>query len=172
MTDKHDESSDPTPGRRRKPGKLEHPGVKPRLIRDIALTNMSQGQLAERYDVVQSSISEFISRNRARIEAVRVDSENEYAGVWIADKLNRIEAYAEQVNRIRDLLGGERDNEEQGKEQGPLRSDEEAGLMRVAQSALKSVAEELGQLTTRAKIDASGEIGVRVEMVGVDPDDV
>lgn len=146
--------------KRRAAGKLSYPWIKRQLCRDLALANMTQRELAAKYDCVQSSIFEFAERNAAEITAIRDNAADEYAGLWIADKQNRIAVYAEQVEMVRaELADG--DVEDRG-----------AGLMRVAQAALKGVAEELGQLTVRTRSEVSADVLVRSEVVGVDPADI
>lgn len=155
-----DESSDPD--REPRPPiarRLAHPVTKLKLIRELALTNKTQDQLAEEYGVVQSSISEFKTRNADAINAIREDAADEFAGIWIADKANRVMAYKEQVDYLVDRMAREVE-------------DDPHSALRVAQSALKSAAEEMGQLTVRTRSEVSGDVLVRSEVVGVDPADI
>ncbi len=143
--------------------KLSRPWIVRKLVRDIALSNKTERVLAEEYDCAPSSINEFKQRHASEINAVREDAENEFAGLWIADKQNRIKVYEEQIEHITDRI-------EEGR-LGKLAEDE-AALLRLVQSGLKSVAEEMGQLTARVAVQ--GEVGARVthEVVGLDPKDL
>src|ERR1700745_1509244 len=60
------------------------------VVRDLALGNFSQDELAEKYGVSQSAISQFKSRHAVEIAAVAADADDAYAGILIADKQARI----------------------------------------------------------------------------------
>lgn len=144
---------------RRQRFKLSHPAVSMRLIRELALTNKTQRQLAEEYGVVQSSICAFSERNADAINDVRENAEDEFAGLWVAKKQNRVAAYKEQIDYIADRIG-------EGLEDDPV------AALKVAQAALKAVAEEMGQLTARVAVQADVQAKVRYEIVGVNPEDL
>ncbi len=143
---------------RRQRFKLSHPAVKLKLIRELALSGKTQRQLAEEYGVVESSMTEFKHRHAEAINDVRENASDEFAGLWIAKKQNRIQAYMDQVDFLAQRV-------EDGTE------DPEAAF-KVAQSALKAVAEEMGQLTARVAV--AGDVGARVthELVGVNVEEV
>lgn len=135
--------------------KLSHPAIKLKLIRELALSGKTQRQLAEEYGVVESSMTEFKQRNADAVNAVREDAANEFAGIWIADKANRVMAYKEQVEFIQDRI-------EQGLEDDPVAS------LKVVQAGLKAVAEEMGQLTARVAVQADVTAKVNYRVEGVD----
>lgn len=143
---------DPRPkGRPAVKGHLDRGWVKHRLIRDFALGEKTGKELAEQYGVSQTSISAFKRRHALEIEEVRNNLADEYAGVWVAQKLARIQEY--QVAAEKMANGTSPRNQE------------------VLVSILKAVAEELGQLPARQQINISNE-QVTYEIVGVSPDDI
>lgn len=132
-------------------GHLERGWVKHRLIRDFALGEKTGADLAEQYGVSQTSISNFKKRHSLEIEEVRNNLADEYAGVWVASKLDRIRQYQEAAEKMAD--GRSPRNQE------------------VLVSILKAVAEELGQLPARTQVNVSQE-NVTYEIVGISPDDI
>lgn len=127
---------------------LEQARVRVPLIRDLAC-EMTQAAAAEKYGVVQQSITAFAQRHRAEIEAARADIADEMAGVWIAEKRARLLAYQEDVELID--AGGEA---------------RRLNHMNDRHRALRNSAEELGAL----KQVVTADVTVRHEIVGVDPD--
>lgn len=132
-------------------GHLERGWVKHRLIRDFALAEKTGVQLSEQYGVSQTSISEFKKRHALEIEEVRNNLADEYAGVWVARKLERIREYQQAAEKM-------------AKGESPRQAE-------VLVSILKAVAEELGQLPARTQVNVSTETTV-YEIVGIDPDDI
>lgn len=132
-------------------GTLERGWVKHRLIREIALGDKTGKELAEQYGVSQNSMSGFKKRYALEIEEVRNNLADEYAGVWVANKLDRIREYQEAAEKM--AAGKSPRNVE------------------VLVSILKAVAEELGQLPARTQVNVSTETTV-YEIVGLDADDI
>ncbi len=132
-------------------GHLERGWVKHRLVRDFALGEKNQKELAEQYGVSQTSISQFKKRHALEIEEVRNNLADQYAGVWVARKLDRIREYQNAAEK--------------------MASGESARSQEVLVSILKAVAEELGDLPARQQINISQE-NVTYEIVGVSVDDI
>lgn len=143
---------DPRPvARAARKNHLERGWVKHRLVRDFALGEKTGAQLAEQYGVSQTSISAFKKRHSLEIEEVRNNLADEYAGVWVANKLARIQEYQQAAEKM--ASGHSPRNAE------------------VLVTILKAVAEELGQLPARTNINVSQE-NVTYEIVGVSVDDI
>lgn len=140
-----------TDGRRPTKNHLERGWVKHRLVRDFALGEKTGRQLAEQYGVSTTSISSFKKRHALEIEEVRNNLADEYAGVWVANKLKRIQEYQEAAEKM--ARGAAPRNQE------------------VLVTILKAVAEELGQLPTRTQVAVSSETTV-YQVVGVSVDDI
>lgn len=132
-------------------GHLERGWVKHRLVRDFALGEKNQKELAEIYGVSQTSISQFKRRHSLEIDEVRNNLADQYAGVWVARKLDRIREYQNAAEK--------------------MASGESARSQEVLVSILKAVAEELGDLPARTQVNISNE-NVTYEIVGVSVDDI
>lgn len=130
---------------------LERGWVKHRLIRDFALGEKTGKQMAEEYGVSQTSISAFKRRNSMAIEEVRNNLADEYAGVWVAQKMKRIAEYQEAAEKMA---------------QGQSPRNQE-----VLVTILKAVAEELGQLPARTQVQVNSQ-QVTYQVVGIDPDEL
>lgn len=130
---------------------LERGWVRHRLIRDFALGEKTGAELAAQYGVSQTSISSFKKRHGLEIEEVRNNLADEYAGVWVAQKMARIQEYQQAAEKM--ASGSSPRNAE------------------VLVTILKAVAEELGQLPARTQVNVSTETTV-YEIVGISVDDI
>jgi hypothetical protein len=124
-------------------GKLERPGIRRKLIHELARGEKTQVQLADEYGVVPSSITEFKQRHVDRIAEVAQALEDEFAGLWIAQK-------SERLDQLQELYEGDDDPER----------------VRLRKELLRAAAEELGQIPNRATINLAQP--VRVEIAGVE----
>lgn len=127
--------------------KLERPWVRRALIVDLATSGKTQVELARKYGVANSSMTEFKQRHLDEIEEQRAAGLEEFAGIRIAEKSIRLATY-----------------------EALLATAVEDGDQRAAIRILRNVAEEMGHLPQR--IQMGGEVGVRTtyEIVGVDPE--
>ncbi len=124
-------------------GRLERPGTRRRVMTELARGEKTQQQIADEYGVAKSSITEFKQRHRDQIDEIARDIENEFAGLWIADKLNRLDEL-----------------------QGLYADDMTPRERETRASILRAAAEELGQIPNRTTI--SMEQPVRVEITGLE----
>lgn len=138
-------------GQTARKGHLERGWVRHRLIRDFALGEKTGAELAVQYGVSQTSISAFKKRNAMEIEEVRNNLADEYAGVWVAQKLARIQEYQQAAEKMAN--GTSARNQE------------------VLVTILKAVAEELGQLPARTQVQVNTQ-NVTYEIVGINPEDL
>lgn len=143
-------------------GALERGHVKLKLIRELATGEHTQSDLAARYGVDQSAISLFRSRHAERIADVAARLDDEFAGLWVAEKAARIATYQEQIEHVADLLTTPPEEDERGA--GVNVSTAE--LMRTQAAALRAIADELGQIPARVQVQHSGSLDVRLN--GVD----
>lgn len=130
---------------------LERGWVMHRLIRDFAIGEKTGLELSKQYGVSQNSISAFKKRHTLEIDEVRDNMADQYAGVWVAQKLDRIREYQVAAEK---MASG----------QSP-RSQE------VLTSILKAVAEELGDLPARTQVQVSTE-NVTYQVIGINPEDL
>ncbi|MGW5467698.1 hypothetical protein [Streptomyces chartreusis] len=133
----------PEPKNPRHWGKLERPGIRRKLIHELARAEKTQQQLADEYGVVKSSITEFKQRHTDRITEVAQALEDEFAGLWIAQKVDRLD-------QLQDLYEG----------------DDDPDRVRLRKELLRAAAEELGQIPQRTTIVQAQPLEVR--LVGVD----
>jgi hypothetical protein len=136
-------------GRPASKGHLERGWVKHRLIREFALGEKTGRALAEQYGVSVTSIANFKKRYGLEIEEVRNNLADEFAGLWVAQKLDRIREYQQAAEKMAD--GRSPRNQE------------------VLVTILKAVAEELGQLPARTQVNVSNDTVV-YEIIGIDVD--
>jgi hypothetical protein len=111
------------------------------LLHDLAAGDLTVAAIAQKYDRTESTIYSIKSNNAEQIDAIRADHANEFAGLWVASKVNRVAEYQADIE------------------------DEDLDVQ-VKHKALRAVAEELGQLTTKQEIQAS----VTYQIEGVDPE--
>lgn len=137
----------PGGGPNRKPPIRGH--KKLNLLRDLAAGDLTYDELAVKYERHRTQIHNFAhtAANAAAIAQIRAAGMEALAGLWAADKTNRVAEYQDDVERFA--------------------SSKDPALVRLRQSALRAVAEELGQLTTR--IEGTHTV---YEFRGVDPADL
>lgn len=163
---------------------LSRPYTRVQLQRELALGEKTQSELAAQYGVVQSAISQFAQRWRVQIQRYREDMTDEFAGLWAAKKSARVASYQDAIellddqiealgegrmvdaDSLRSLLDGERPA-------GGLiiadTSDTLSRLLKAKDRALRSIAEELGQLPSRIQVTVAGEKAT-LRLEGVDTD--
>lgn len=133
----------------RKKGVLEKPWIRQSLIRELAQSE-KQRDLATKYGVTEGAITQFKTRHALRIEEVRQNLDDEFAGLWIAKKQNRIEIYQNDLEML-EIINNP-DN------------------IKIKTALLKGVAEELGQLPPKVNVQVNQPITYHIE--GVDPDEL
>lgn len=146
-------------------------GLKRRqVIRLLAAQEISQAEIARRFDVTDSAITQFRDKYIEEIEAVRAAMDDEFAGIAIASKVNRVAMLEEIAEKAMEPTP-KIDNK------GHRVMDVDGTVVyefdgRLAAQALKQAAEEMGQLPTRLQV--SGEMGVTTNYTveGVKPEDL
>lgn len=144
-----------------------------KLVRELALGEENQAQLAERYNVSPSAISHFAKRNRDEIQAVRDKADDEYAGLLITQKANRLAAleqlYAQAITPQPKVAASGRVAYVEDPVTGEQVMVQEVALDSAARM-LKQAAEEMGQLPTRVQL--TGELTEHITYKIEGPDDV
>jgi hypothetical protein len=163
--------------------------VRFQLQRDIAEGHMSRGQLAKKYGATVSGIRDFEKRHAAVVEKMREDLADRMRGLWIADKEQRVASYMADVELVEAETARVLDDRESTIAKatgGAIEADEDGEMLdaqitvatdlgrlsRIKHRALRSVAEELGQLPTRMVVKNEGAGAVHVYGAGVDTDKV
>ena len=116
-------------------------------------------QLAVKYDRSNTTISQFAVRNKEEIDAIKAAKGEAMAALWIANKAKRVATYQADGEYLEKELGINADNPEEvsNKKDNPA-------LVRARALLLRSVAEELGDLTV--KQEHTGVVEYRI--IGVD----
>lgn len=107
------------------------------LIRALAENNRTQEQIAEDFGITQQGVSKFLVRHREQIEQQRADLDDHFAAVWIAQKQNRVVEYQQLIDDLAEKVA---------------EGDVDPALLRTYATLLRSVAEEMGQLPSRAVV--------------------
>jgi hypothetical protein len=108
------------------------PHHKLELKRALAEEIISRSELARRYNISTPYVTQFANRYASEIEDIRQHLTDQWAGLWVADKKNRLSAYMDEIERLNESKYA--DHHEWSK---------------ARQQALRSVAEELGDLPPR-----------------------
>lgn len=159
---------------RGKLGGLRHREV----VRLLAAKDISRTEIARRYDVTPSAVTQFADRFAEEIRAVEADMEDEFAGIAIASKVARLAAYEELYGIATTPSPKVAPN---GKIIREYVTDEdgvtsEAMVMetdvRAAAQLLKQAAEEMGQLPTRLQVAGGLDVTTKYVVEGVAPEDL
>lgn len=144
-------------------GALERAHIRGQLIRHLAAGGKTKTQLGKQYGVTHQAISAFASRHAVEISQVHArlqdKLDDEFAHLWAADKVNRIATLQDQVEQVADLMADP--------ERAANAGVQAAEMYRTAQTALRGIAEELGQLPQRSTVQHEGGVSVRYELVNV-----
>lgn len=155
----------------------------------MAVGALTPAELRAKYNATAGAIKAFRARHAEAIEAIRADLNNRFAGLWIAEKEARIASYQADVELVDaevERVLAERDSTIAKATGGVIEADEDGELLdaqltvatdlgrlsRIKHRALRSVAEELGQLPTRMLVKSEGGGAVHVYGAGVDTDKV
>ena len=112
-----------------------HPWEVRQLLRELATWSGLMQELADKWNMSRSTLDMYKSRHKAEIAAIQADLENQFAGMWIANKEARIAALAEMYESARSHKYANHHE-----------------WIRASESLLRSAAEELGQIPGRGSI--------------------
>lgn len=141
-----------------KPGALERGYVRVKLIRELALGELTQAELARRYDVSAPAMTKFVQRHAERIAEVASKLDDQFAGIAFADKVNRVAELSADVESIAELLADP--------ETAASAGVQYAEMVNSKRATLRAIADELGQIPARVQVAHSGSLDVRIN--GVD----
>jgi len=149
--------AEPEAPKERKPKGRILPWRKLDLIRELAEPKRTQRQMAADHGVTEPAITLFKQRHALEIARVRENMADKFAGLWVADKMNRIAVYEADIEAIE--MMAQRDGATMA----------QADMLRVKGSFLRAVAEELGQLPARVNVTVTP---VEHVIIGVNPEDL
>lgn len=141
-------------------GALERPHVRLKLVRQLAAGEHSLTDLAARHGVTHQAISAFAKRHAELIADVASKLDDEFAGLWVAEKAARLAVLQHQVEQIADTMGDP--------EAAAKAGVGAAEMHRVQQQALRAIADELGQIPARVQVQHSGSLNVQLNGVDVE----
>lgn len=156
-----------------KPGRSKLGGLNHRqIVRLLAAQELSLGQIAERYNCTPQAVGQFRDRNAEEIAAVRADMDDEFAGMAIASKVNRVAMLQEIAEKALEPVPKISAN---GKVTYVINEDGESEMVmevdaRAAMAALKQVAEELGQLVARTQMSGDMQTTTTYRIEGINPE--
>ena len=134
-------------------------------IRKIALGELTYQQIADEEEVSLDAITQFASRNKEEIrlakQALVADPNDEYAGVAIAKKLNRIADANQDLADVIKLL-----------ENADLTPTQRKGFLGLKSKLRREVAEEKGELPVRSHLELAmtGNPFAAYDAVAIDDD--
>jgi hypothetical protein len=119
------------------------------VCRELAAGDVSQAAIARKWGIARQTLNDFAHRHAERIADIRAHLDDDYAGLWIANKEARIAAYMDEFERL---------------EHG--RNSEHHEWSKARQAALRAVADELGAIPNRSSVQVTGIVTHR--LIGVD----
>lgn len=164
---------------RRMRGHLERGWRKRWLILQLAKGDLSVYELGRVMNCRRQNVERFAERHRTEIEEAVRRLEDEFVGLWVADKANRLAEYQQDIEDANEIISGEMGDAGQPVEPDPLDPGDIDGedpapssapvWVGIKQRALRAVAEELGQIPNRVRMDVGGQIATyRIEGVDLD----
>jgi hypothetical protein len=152
--------------------------VRRKVIRDLALSGMTQQAIAQKYGVTPGAVTQFKQRNAEEIAAVAAAADDDYAGILIAEKANRLAAYQELYELSlkpqpkiapNGKIVRETVPDEDGNEVDAIVTEVD---VRAAATMLKSAAEEMGQLVQRQSISGDMQTTTTYRIENVSNEDL
>ncbi len=157
-----------------KPGRSKLGGLNHRqIVRLLAAQELSLGQIAERYNCTPQAVGQFRDRNADEIAAVREHMDDEFAGMAIASKVNRVAMLQEIAEKALEPVPKISANGKVTYVRNPETEQDEMVMevdARAAMAALKQVAEELGQLVARTQMSGDMQTTTTYRFEGVNSD--
>lgn len=138
--------------------------MRTRLIIELAKDEKTQRQLAAQFNVSQSAVAQFKRRNLSEIEDARQRLTDEFVSLWGAMKSARISEYEQDIVNCNALIKEELERAEPD-------SEVISRHMRSKHRAVRSIAEELGQIPRQMDLKLDGK-QLEYIIAGVDMDKV
>lgn len=135
----------------------------------------TRADLSARLGLSRSAINRVAKREAITIQALSEDLANEFTGLWVAEKRNRIAEYQADVEQINELLldaakiraeyeFGDDDEVSEVK----ITDTGATALLRTKARIMHHVAEEMGQLPARTNVQVIQPVQVQYHVSGVD----
>jgi hypothetical protein len=150
------------------------------LIRDLAEGKLSPAKLAEKYGASREGVRDFAKRHKDDIEHAKANLEDKMLGLWVADKAKRVAEYQYDIELTNEQLVAALEGRLEVSttdadgvttwERVEDLSDVIGRLLRGKHRALRSVAEERGELPSRIALHMEDAAKVHHVIEGVDFD--
>jgi hypothetical protein len=138
--------------------------IRYQVIRILAAGEKTQVEIAAQFGCAQNTVSDFAKKYAERIAVVRDKLDDDFAGLWIADKAQRLAEYEDDVQKIGELI-------EASENDSAIVKAQLGTLFRAKQAAVRAAAEELGSLPSRQELRIQSEpVTYRIE--GVNTEDL
>jgi hypothetical protein len=157
--------------------KLERGWRRTWLIGKLARSEGTRAALAQALGCSEGAIQHFTERHLDEILAERERVTEELSRLWIADKLNRLSEYQQDVEDINGILEEKLDRAAPAPydpldpandgRATPSATDDLPVWLRAKAAIMRQVAEELGQLPQRVNVQVGGSL-VTYKIEGVD----
>lgn len=148
---------------------LEQGHIRLALIKSFA-EGVRPATLARQYGVPRQTLHDFKERHKWAIAEVKKDLEAEFAGLWAANKANRVASYQDVIERLQkqiDMIMAESDVYRQ-----PTDSEALTRLIKARNASLRSIAEELGALPQRIQMTVAEPVRHIIEIPGLAESDL
>jgi hypothetical protein len=145
------------------------------VMRLLALGELSQSQIGAQFGVTQQSVSEFAQRYATEIAEIRANLADEFAGLWIAKKVNRLAMYEEIAQQALKPTPKVTPAGKVVRDVDPATGTVETIMEidgRLAAQVAKQAAEEMGQLPTRLQVSGEMNTTTTYRVEGVAPEDL
>ena len=114
-----------------------------KLMRELALGTKTHAELAKEYGATREAVSRFKGRHLREISEIIDRSTDEFAGIAITEKANRLAMYQDQVEQA-----------------------EDRGDWKLVARLLRQVAEEMGHLPSRMQISGAVDVHTSYTVTG------
>ncbi len=159
--------SDPTP--EIKARRLERSTrLRNECIEMLAAGERTQAEIGRHFGVAQSVVSKFKTKHLDIIQQLQRGEIERMQLLWVSDKARRVASYQTEIEHLDELIEDMRDERIVDEYGTPVDSDSLVKLYKRRDSALRAVAEELGELPARIIISSNKGAKLEIEGVGAD----
>lgn len=122
------------------------------------------GEVAAEFGLQRKTVTQFILDNSIEIAAIRNDPDNPFAGIWAADRDNRIRELLDEVVSCNILLRSMQNIEEDEDVDVDITGDWNM-IVKLKMALLEAIARELGQ--TKPEIGVDGNVSFVINGIDV-----
>jgi len=145
------------------------------VMRELAAGGQSQEAIAAKHGVTQGAVSQFAKKYAVEIQEIRENMADEFAGLWITKKHNRLAMYEEIAAQALKPTPKVTPAGKVVRDVDPITGNVETVMEidgRLAAQVAKQAAEEMGQLPTRLQVSGEMNTTTTYRVEGVAPEDL